>query len=113
MCAQVASGVSYLETIKLIHRDLAARNLHVGDNNEVKVANFGLSMIIEEEEYVARQGTKFPIKWNAPKAAFFGKFKTKSDVWSLGCIAIRSDHLRVGLISLLLSLFRVLVMFYA
>jgi serine/threonine protein kinase len=37
MCAQVASGMSYLEKIKLVHRDLAARNILVGDNNEVKV----------------------------------------------------------------------------
>ena len=48
---QVASGMSYLEGHHLIHRDLAARNVLVGDNNVVKVADFGLAKIIEDDEY--------------------------------------------------------------
>lgn len=49
--------MAYLEREQLIHRDLAARNILVGDNNIVKVADFGLARIIEDSEYTARQGT--------------------------------------------------------
>lgn len=62
MAAQIASGMSYLESQKLIHRDLAARNILVGKNKIVKVADFGLARVIEDSEYTARQGAKFPIK---------------------------------------------------
>ena len=53
---QVASGMSYLERQSYIHRDLAARNILVGENNIVKVADFGMAKLIEDEEYNPQQG---------------------------------------------------------
>ncbi|CAH8584749.1 unnamed protein product [Heterobilharzia americana] len=88
MMAQIASGMAYLEKEHYIHRDLAARNILVGENNIVKVADFGLARIIDNanETYTAKQGAKFPIKWTAPEAALMGRFTIKSDVWSFGIV---------------------------
>ncbi|VDL61227.1 unnamed protein product [Hymenolepis diminuta] len=89
MMAQIASGMAYLERERYIHRDLAARNILVGENNAVKIADFGLArMVVEEryETYVAQNGTKLPIKWTAPEAALSGRFTVKSDVWSFGIV---------------------------
>lgn len=39
-------------------RDLAARNVLVGENNIVKIADFGLARLIKEDEYEARVGAR-------------------------------------------------------
>ena len=41
---------------------------------------------LQEDEYEARVGARFPIKWTAPEAANYNRFTIKSDVWSFGIL---------------------------
>uniref|UniRef100_A0A8C5GFN6 Tyrosine-protein kinase n=1 Tax=Gouania willdenowi TaxID=441366 RepID=A0A8C5GFN6_GOUWI len=84
--AQIAEGMAYIEQRNYIHRDLRAANILVNKNLVCKIADFGLARIIEDNEYTAREGAKFPIKWTAPEAINYGSFTIKSDVWSFGVL---------------------------
>ena len=52
--------MEYLETKNYVHRDLRAANILVGENNVVKVADFGLARFTDSETdtvYMAHEGT--------------------------------------------------------
>uniref|UniRef100_A0A673UM13 Tyrosine-protein kinase n=1 Tax=Suricata suricatta TaxID=37032 RepID=A0A673UM13_SURSU len=84
--AQIAEGMAFIEKRNYIHRDLRAANILVSASLVCKIADFGLARVIEDNEYTAREGAKFPIKWTAPEAINFGSFTIKSDVWSFGIL---------------------------
>lgn len=89
---QIARGMSYLSSKKVLHGDLAARNVLLCDDNVVKICDFGLARSLYKSELYQKEGkAKLPYKWLALESISEFVFSVYSDVWSFGKL-LGIDH---------------------
>ncbi|XP_045158785.2 tyrosine-protein kinase STK-like [Mercenaria mercenaria] len=87
MAAEIADGMAFLETEKIVHRHLKAENVFVCGLNELKIVHPnlpGLMKASDNDEHIKGENEW---QWTAPEAIVDeDKFSTKSDVWSFGVL---------------------------
>jgi len=93
-CCDVACGLSYLSSRKIVHRDIAARNVLLDAAQTCKVSDFGMSASVagsnEEGDYASNylrvQGGEFPVRWASIEVLTEARYSKASDVWAFGVL---------------------------
>lgn len=82
---QLISGIDYLHKLKISHRDLKPENLLLDHKKEIKIADFGLSNIYQNDEMLK---TACGSPCYAAPEMLMGKayYGLKVDIWSCGVI---------------------------
>eukprot|EP00051_Salpingoeca_urceolata_P004081 m.62467 g.62467 ORF g.62467 m.62467 type:complete len:1449 (-) comp13351_c0_seq2:223-4569(-) len=85
--AEVSDGMAYLASRSFVHRDLAARNVLLGSDFKCRIADFGLSReLVDDDLYYKSVGGTIPVRWTAPECLASRKFSVSSDVWSFAIL---------------------------
>ncbi|XP_017767959.1 PREDICTED: mitogen-activated protein kinase kinase kinase 12 isoform X3 [Nicrophorus vespilloides] len=81
---QIANGMQYLHSHKIIHRDLKSPNVLIGENEVIKISDFGTSRTWNEvSTKMTFAGT---VAWMAPEAITESTCSEKVDIWSFGVV---------------------------
>lgn len=81
--AQIADALKYCHAKKVIHRDIKPENLLLGNNGEIKIADFGWSVHAPSSRRTTLCGT---LDYLSPEMVANKPHDEKVDLWSLGVL---------------------------
>ncbi|KAL9903369.1 mitogen-activated protein kinase kinase kinase 13 wallenda isoform 2-T2 [Glossina fuscipes fuscipes] len=81
---QIALGMQYLHSHKIIHRDLKSPNILISTNETVKISDFGTSR--EWNEISTKMSFAGTVAWMAPEVIRNEPCSEKVDIWSYGVV---------------------------
>ena len=93
MIKEILTGLKFLHDLDILHRDLKPLNVLVDVEGRMRLADFGLSRVLKEEQTTVHTHGKGTQDWMPPEAIEAqnenckGRFKKKSDIHVAGMIA--------------------------
>eukprot|EP00057_Strongylocentrotus_purpuratus_P012082 XP_011666556.1 PREDICTED: fibroblast growth factor receptor 2 isoform X1 [Strongylocentrotus purpuratus] len=76
---QIAKGMQFLASEKIIHGALCAHNVLLDEQNMCKVSDYGMAQTMFDKRIR-------PSRWNSPETTLDGVFSSEADVWSFGIV---------------------------
>ena len=83
---ELISGLKYLYQQSIVHRDLKPQNILIDNNFTIKISDFGLAKIHNEDENSLMNTICGSPMYMAPEIMKYNKYDSKADLWSVGII---------------------------
>ncbi|CAB4061525.1 CDK14 [Lepeophtheirus salmonis] len=85
---QLFRGLSYCHKRRILHRDVKPQNLLIGENGELKLADFGLARAKSVPSHTYSH--EVVTLWYRPPDVLLGStnYNTSLDIWGVGCIFV-------------------------
>ncbi|CAK9011601.1 Serine/threonine-protein kinase 3 (Mammalian STE20-like protein kinase 2) (MST-2) (STE20-like kinase MST2) [Cleaved into: Serine/threonine-protein kinase 3 36kDa subunit (MST2/N) [Durusdinium trenchii] len=93
VAASAMLGLVYLHRKLIIHRDIKAGNILLNEKGQVKLADFGVSAVLQSKNERCRTAIGAPF-WMAPEVIQEEPYDGRADVWSLGITMIEMAEAR-------------------
>ena len=90
---ETLKALSYIHSTHRIHRDIKSDNMLIGENGEVKLADFGYAVQLKDEEEKRTTVCGSPY-WMAPEVINGEKYGKDVDIWSLGIMVMECCDLK-------------------
>jgi serine/threonine-protein kinase len=86
---KIAGALDYAHAQGIIHRDLKPENILINTKGEIKIADFGMVKVHDEEMDLTQTGHALGTPWYMPleQARNAKEIDGRSDIYALGCLA--------------------------
>lgn len=84
--SQIAEALAHMHEKRIMHRDLKPANIFIDAEGNLKLGDLGLGRAMSSQTLEAYSRVGTPL-YMSPEVLDGSGYDTKSDVWSLGCIA--------------------------
>ncbi|CAI2386963.1 unnamed protein product [Moneuplotes crassus] len=108
--SQMAEALAHMHSKRIMHRDLKPANIFIDAEGKLKLGDLGLGREMSSQTFEAYSRVGTPL-YMSPEVLEGSGYDTKSDVWSLGCIAyelcaLKSPFRKEGVKMSLVDLFQ-------